>query len=442
MGATCGDCFEWEEVRITTRGRLGALAYNIASSRKDSNSSAGADGAEGFSREMNGGVSEREHLTCAALATGMKCLPKSKVAFAKGYILHDSHAEVLAIRAFNRFLVDECAGLARRGLGSTSQWVRWRQRGQARADLNHAMTDAMQPFELQDGVGIHMYCSECPCGDASMELTMQQQADATPWSESPPSSSDLLGRGHFDQLGIVRRKPARADAPQTLSKSCSDKLALKQATSLLSGIVSQLIWPGNVYLSTLVLPESQIVPAAIERAWGTSGRMSPVTRLNEDTTKQWEKAGYSFHPFAVEGTTRTFEYSKSTTKEDTAVPSNLSALSTPHAREVLINGVLQGRRQSDPRSGSSISRRRMWWVVFDTAGLADEAAARAGKRGEMVDLPVLHDVVSAVGERSYADAKVRCAAREEVKRVVKEVALKGWNRNEGDDGWKLRGSAW
>ena len=390
---------------------------------------------------MNGDGSEREHLTCAALATGMKCLPQSKVASAKGCILHDSHAEVLAIRAFNRFLVDECAGLARRGLGSTSQWVRWRQRGQARADFDQGAADLKQPFELQDGVGIHMYCSECPCGDASMELTMQQQADATPWSESTPSASDLLGRGHFDQLGIVRRKPARADAPPTLSKSCSDKLALKQVTSLLSGIVSQLIWPGNVYLSTLVLPESQRVPTAIERAWGTSGRMNALTRLDKNTTKHWEKAGYSFHPFSVEGTTRMFEYGKPITREDTAVPSNLSALSTPYARQVLINGILQGYQQSDTRGLSSVSRRTMWWAVFDTAALAGEAAARAGERGEMVDLPVLHDVVSAVG-KSYADAKVRCAAREEVKRVVKEVALRGWKRNEGDDGWQLRGSAW
>ena len=438
MGAARRDCVEWDEVRITTRGRLVALAYDIDSSRKDSNSSAGSDGAEGFSHER----SEREHLTCAAVATGMKCLPQSKVAFAKGCILHDSHAEVLAIRAFNRFLVDECAQLARSGLGSTSQWVRWRQREQAPVDFDHAAADGRQPFELEDGVGIHMYCSECPCGDASMELTMQQQADATPWSESPPSASDLLGRGHFNQLGIVRRKPARADAPPTLSKSCSDKLALKQVTSLLSSIVSQLIWPGNVYLSTLVLPESQIVPTAIERAWGMGGRMNPVTALEKNTTKRWEEAGYSFYPFSVEGTTRTFEYGKPTTKEDTAVPSNISALSTPYARQVLINGILQGYQQSDTRGLSSVSRLTMWWAVFHTAALAGEAAARAGERGEMVDLPYLHDVVSAVGERSYADAKVRCATREEVKRVVKEVALKGWRRNEGDDGWQLRGSAW
>ena len=371
----------------------------------------------------------------------MKCLPQSKLAIAKGNVLHDSHAEVLAIRAFNQFLIDECAELARRGFGSTSQWVRWRQRGQARTDQAHAVTDGKQPFELQDGVDIHMYCSECPCGDASMENVMASQEDSTPWSESSPSPSDLLGRGHFDQLGIVRRKPARADAPPTLSKSCTDKLALKQVASLLSSIVSKLVWPGNVYLSTLILPEAQIIPKAIERAWGTSGRMSPLTKLDNNTTDQLERAGYSFHPFSVKGTTRTFDYSKPTSKDDTAVPSNLSTLSTPHTSEILINGVLQGRQQSDPRGASSISRRKMWRAVVDTAEQAGEAGARAGEEGELVELTNLPDLVSDVGKGTYADAKMRCATREEVKRTIKKVALHGWRRNEGDDDWRLSDSA-
>jgi tRNA-specific adenosine deaminase 1 len=42
-------------------------------------------------------------LHCICLATGAKCLPSSKVAVADGLALHDSHAEILAIRGFNRF---------------------------------------------------------------------------------------------------------------------------------------------------------------------------------------------------------------------------------------------------------------------------------------------------------------------------------------------------
>jgi len=44
-------------------------------------------------------------LHCLSLATGVKCLPSNKVIQAQGLALHDSHAEILAIRGFNRFLI-------------------------------------------------------------------------------------------------------------------------------------------------------------------------------------------------------------------------------------------------------------------------------------------------------------------------------------------------
>ena len=124
----------------------------------------------------------------------MKCLPKSQVASAKGIVLHDQHAEILAIRAFNRFLIDECM-VAVKG---SSKYVSVAATGHARRE----------PFALVDGVKIYLYCSEAPCGDASMELVMQAQDDSTPWEDqTQQSSGSLLGRGHFSQLGIVRRKP-------------------------------------------------------------------------------------------------------------------------------------------------------------------------------------------------------------------------------------------
>ncbi|KAK3100973.1 hypothetical protein LTR53_018656, partial [Teratosphaeriaceae sp. CCFEE 6253] len=133
-----------------------------------------------------------------------------------------------------------------------------------------------------------MYVSSAPCGDASMELTMRSQSDATPWpvpavtattDEISDRNDDLPGRADFARLGIVRRKPSRADAPSTRSKSCSDKLALKQCTSLLSGVVSLLIHPTEVYLSTLVLPEREYVEEAVERAFGEGGRMGHVREV-------------------------------------------------------------------------------------------------------------------------------------------------------------------
>ena len=367
-------------------------------------------------------------LTCAALATGMKCLPQNKIHLARGNVLHDWHAEILALRAFNRFLVDECAELAANGTTSMGQWVRWRRKGEEKVERQ-------QPFQLQEDVGIHMYCSEAPCGDASMELTMREQEDATPWTTSVPvvenGMQELLGRGHFDQLGVVRRKPARPDAPPTLSKSCSDKLALKQCTGLLSGLMSRLVWPGNVYLSSLVLPKEQVVPEAVERAFGWTGRMKGVVGGDSET---WRRGGYSFRPFEVEGTKREFEFSKrsssgaselrtpAATSPGWVGPSNLSALATPRRQEILINGVLQGRKQSDPKGASCVSRKSMWRAVVDVTLVAGLPALAEGLR-----------------KRTYGGLKGggELEAREQVKKEVRTLALKGWKRNVEDEEWSL-----
>lgn len=350
----------------------------------------------------------------------MKCLPRSRVASAKGNVLHDWHAEVLAIRAFNRFLVDECADLARKSLGSESAWVRWRE---------HVMCEEEgwqgQPFALRDDVKIHMYCSEAPCGDASMELTMAAQEDATPWASTPPieGKDGMLGRGHFDQLGVVRRKPARPDAPSTLSKSCSDKMALKQCTGLLSGVVSLLVHPGNVYLETVVLPQSQHVSEAVKRSFGQGGRMKELAC--EKVQDRWRSKGFAFRPFEVKTTRREFTFSKRGphVTATSNVSSNLSAVYTPRLQEVLVNGVLQGRKQLDPKGASCASRKMLWRAVLDVALL--------------VGLPAL---TSTLGNRTYLEMKDSdmLKGRDGVKRDARDLALKGWIRNDGDEEWSLK----
>ena len=144
----------------------------------------------------------------------MKCLPANKVSGVRGLVLHDWHAEILAIRAFNHFLIQECHNLAR-SMDATSPYIRRRKAHEI------SKTCGVQPFTVRPELSIHLYCSEAPCGDASMELTMNAQEDATPWP-SPESSSEandihevLKGRGNFAELGIVRRKPCKVLLPRT-----------------------------------------------------------------------------------------------------------------------------------------------------------------------------------------------------------------------------------
>ncbi|PSN67900.1 hypothetical protein BS50DRAFT_351607 [Corynespora cassiicola Philippines] len=371
----------------------------------------------------------------------MKCLPSNKLDLACGNALHDWHAEVLAIRTFNRFLLDECLSLTAPP-HRPSKYVRQRSAGE-RTQAEH------QPFAIRDDVQIHMYCSEAPCGDASMELVMDAQEDATPWTtplrtvsspteevdpallpeepagagtrappelqEANPIATALRGRSHFGHLGAVRCKPSRPDAPPTLSKSCSDKLALTQATSLLSSMTSLLVSPHNAYIHSLVLPTSQFIPSACERAFSRSGRMSPITPQIE---RNWE-GGYRWHEFKVHGTSKEFAWSRrNVSAAQKAMASNLSAVWTPHWEESLIGGVLQGRKQFDPRGASRVCRRSLWKIGADIAAVAA--------------IPALTE---AIRRGAYGEVKAGAmlGARRKVKDEVKARSLKGWIKNSGDD---------
>ncbi|KAL1634285.1 hypothetical protein SLS58_010727 [Diplodia intermedia] len=323
--------------------------------------------------------------------TGMKCLPASKLPAAHGAVLHDWHAEILALRAFNRFLVDECAALVSPD-ARASDFVMRRDA----AEISRAMP---QPFALHTDVEIHMYCSEAPCGDASMELTMDAQQDPTPWSlpVNPTSaasegSTALRGRGYFSELGIVRRKPD----------------------------------PRSAYLHTLILPESQHVPAATTRAFGSSGRMAP---LASEGTETWPH-GYSFRPFEVQTVSREFEWSRrSALPEQKLVPCNLSALYTPLHREVIINGALQGRKQGDIKGASAVSRRAMWSAIADI-----------GKRLGRDAMPEVTDLLGLLAaSRDYAAVKriPLLLERQRAKDLAKADALHGWANNVDDDSFNI-----
>ncbi|OHE99385.1 adenosine-deaminase [Colletotrichum orchidophilum] len=393
---------------------------------------------------LSGIVAEKDGiLTCLSLATGMKCLPASKLPLAKGNALHDWHAEVLAIRAFNRYLLDECDSHSQGGttITSSSDII-------TRRDPSEVSTASPQPFAIRDGVTLHMYCSEAPCGDASMELTMAAQEDASPWelrpSSSSPSSTNspaprttdvetLPGRAYFSQLGIVRRKPARGDAPPTMSKSCSDKLALKQCTSLLASLISLLIHPGNAYISSLILPASEYSAAGCERAFSERGRMRALLDVPADATApgmpRWS-GGYRFSPFEVRTTTREFEFSKKSVRgrigAEKIAASNLAAAWTRDGGvdEGTMGGVLQGRRAFDVRGASLVSRRRMW-----------ELTAAIAERLEGEDVEVGHLLRQALDVDTYGLVKggEMLADRREVKKAIRRVALAGWVVNVGDE---------
>ncbi|KAL4927970.1 tRNA-specific adenosine deaminase [Aspergillus undulatus] len=265
-----------------------------------------------------------ETLTCVAVTTGAKCLPASQIPNCKGLVLHDCHAEVLAMRAFNFWLLTECPAFFEREkesssdasqdggedsnepVSSPSPYIQRRQR------LDKSADSITPPLEIQPDVSIYMYCTCAPCGDASMELLMAEQDDPTPWAipDEPAIAEQqtlLSGRGHFSKLGIVRRKPARADAESTKSKSCSDKIALRQVSSLLNHETSLFVAATeNAYIKGLVMPEEEISAVGVERCFGVEGRMKGLhgRRCTSSSNpgsdeKTRDRYRYEFRPIKV-----------------------------------------------------------------------------------------------------------------------------------------------
>ncbi|KAI1865147.1 hypothetical protein JX265_008194 [Neoarthrinium moseri] len=399
-----------------------------------------------------------DKLTCLSLATGMKCLPHAKLPQARGNVLHDWHAEVLAIRSFNRFVLDEVRALSS-GAVSSSPFLRRRRESEllATRPTGHGVEEGgqgleaqgkgeqrqlwhAQPFAWREDVKLHMYCSEAPCGDASMELTMAAQEDASPWevpesvvtaatADASQAFQTLPGRSYFSHLGLVRRKPARGDAPATLSKSCSDKLSLKQCTSLLSSLTSLFVCPSNAYIHSLILPASQYSATGCSRAFSSQGRMSPLAGAH----RRESGGGYRFAEFAVRTTDQEFHWSKRSVGNRAGVgkgganmaASNLAVAWTGHGLvETTLGGTLQGRKAFDAKGASFASKRKMWTLAIEAAGLLGSGMVQVQK---------------ALAASSYQEVKDSglLEARRRVKDDAKAHALKGWVKNQGDDDFGL-----
>lgn len=362
-------------------------------------------------------------------STGMKCLSASKIPEANGIGLHDWHAEALAIRTFNSYILDECLRIIDTGSSDLLE----------KAFASDGLAGP-KPFCVQPGIKLHMYASEAPCtsqcyytpskngfnnhigGDASMENLMAAQEDASPWDVPTRAETDLdggypelPGRAYFSQLGVVRRKPARSDAPPTLSKSCSDKLALKQCTSLLASVTSLFVDPATAYIDTLVLPKDQYSHVACQRAFSATGRMSAVASQTMD-------GGYGFHPFSIATTTVQFKYSRRTalSRSDKIATSNLAAAwSLSGIEESILGGVIQGYKPFLPKGASRMSRRRMWQNCCLLAGKLEERQEISEQLTADTYIQVKHGPLLNV--------------RDNVKSLVREAALPGWIQNTGDD---------
>ena len=185
-------------------------------------------------------------LQVLSLCTGTKCCSHMETnRHGRGRVLSDSHAEVLARRGLERFLLlTMLSGSNPVGATATTD------------DVMMACTDGK--WQLRDEWELHMYISDPPCGDCAIYQRLGQSSstsrssgsdassglshttgftgakllskpftapgmDAPPVAQAPATSRETGSQ----VLGAVRLKPMRSDLPdykRSRSMSCSDKL--------------------------------------------------------------------------------------------------------------------------------------------------------------------------------------------------------------------------
>lgn len=277
-----------------------------------------------------------ENVEPIALATGVKCLPERVREYSCGSMVHDSHAEILVLRLFNWFLLKECE----------------------KDDSRYLSRESDGTFKWKSKFKLALYISEPPCGDASTLYLASKTKSTDNWENSCDASGEpkskkaklVRGRFGFGQLGIIRSKPGRLDSIPTNSKSCSDKLTVKEVVGLTNALTSVLI-PEGIFLDYLLLEDfndEDVQRCFQDRIATMQKKPFNVLRLDREVLAEEE---YKFH------------------NEESRQPSPLSLLHVIPYKivEVVNNGVKNGsfRKNKPPKSsGESIVSNKQLYKIF------------------------------------------------------------------------------
>lgn len=191
------------------------------------------------------------------LSSGIKCLNEQDLKRGdklNGRQLHDSHAEILSLRCFNYYILSKAKDLMLK-----------REEGcifDSKEDL-FLFSKSENQYKWNDKLKIGLYISQVPCGDCSLVVEKNiEDHNYAQWEDNhmkqylaPKNKTVLRGRNNVSKLGYVRSKPGRMDSIPSFSKSCTDKLLLKQLLGMNNCMTYDLFNEKEVFLNYLVLPK-------------------------------------------------------------------------------------------------------------------------------------------------------------------------------------------
>lgn len=305
-----------------------------------------------------------DDVRCVAIGIGLKCLASVYI-LDSGEAVVDSHAEILAGRAFRTWLCTSAeAALPGKAPapdnGKSMKWINQNVDGSTRARIR-----------IDPSLRFHLYTSEVPCGDASMESLDRNQTDEARQlneskrkeydtgrlnDESAGESSEqgpvIRGRLDYSKVGILRTKPGRPDAPPSFSMSCSDKIARWNVVGVAGKRLTDLL-EAPIYLSTIIVGSSYD-HSALQRA------LFERLLVLDNTGESSLPGSFCVNRPRISRTSIAFEYDRSPSRSQTC---HLSACWWEGAKraEVLTDGRIHGTPKPKdgrlkPKAISSVSR--------------------------------------------------------------------------------------
>ena len=193
-----------------------------------------------------------------ALGTGTKCISGESIS-ESGLALNDCHAEVVARRAFLRFLYGQLA-MCSSDKENTSIFEKL----------------ASGRFGLKSGISFHLYISTAPCGDARVFSPSDEGVtDSHPQRQSRGQVRVKIeaGEGTIPAEGQQQTWDGILAGERLYTMSCSDKLARWNLLGVQGALLSLYVEP--VYLKSIIIgslfQEQHMLRAVYSRISGIQG---------------------------------------------------------------------------------------------------------------------------------------------------------------------------